>query len=100
MAKRFRHFRASSFKAKIHIIQRFIKYLLHNGLLQTKSFIIRNKLWNKFGQLIWYLTVAAFTGIIIYYAITNFNWISVGIFASLGQHYIDWFVKLIKAKTE
>lgn len=97
-AKQWRHFKASSFKAKYRIIERFIKKLKHNALLQTKAFIIREKLFKKFFQLLWYLTVVAFTGITIYYAVTHFNWISIAILVHFTTDYIEWFVKLIKTK--
>ena len=81
-------------------IGRFIRIKFHKVNLAAKGFIIERQLPLKTWKLTNYLLEAAFTGYIIHYTLTNFNWISMGIASALLMYYIEWFVELVKKKEE
>ena len=86
------------FLSKSKKIGRFIKKVIHNTHIQIKDFVKRRELFKRFFKLLLYLGEVAFTGTIIYYSITHFNWISCGILSALITYYLEWFVKLVKRK--
>lgn len=85
-------------QTRLKDIERFIKKLLHNSRLQITDFIKTRAIWSKLGKLCLYTIEVTFTGIIIYYSLTHFNWLSVGIIAALATYYIEWLINSIKKK--
>lgn len=83
-------------KHKLQLMQRFINKFKHKVWLGLNGFVKGRQLPRKIWELTQYLVNVAFTGIIIHYSITHFNWLSVGIIAALAQYYIDWFIKTVK----
>ena len=79
-------------------IEKFIKELSHKLNLAVKGFIISRQLWLKSWKLIIRCGEIAFTGIIVHYTLTHFNWLSSGLAIALIMFYIEWFVKLVKNK--
>jgi hypothetical protein len=72
----------------------------HKHRLAAKGFLSERQIKLKCWLLTNYLLEAAFTGYVIHYTLTNFNWISMGIASALAMYYIEWFVKLVKRKEE
>lgn len=81
-------------------IKRFIKIKHHKVYLGTHGFIKEREIKIKSLDLIKYLIEVGFTGLLIHYALTNYNWISMGIAVAMAVYYIEWFVKLVKRKEE
>lgn len=88
------------FHSSVIKIKKFIKKNHHNTLLYVKSYIKDKQLLTKTGLLIVYLAEVAFTGLVLFYALTNFNWLSCGIWSAVGMYYIDWFINLVMAKKD
>lgn len=86
-------------KTKVKI-EKFINFANLYVRIQVKDFIVERQLLSKIGKLTMYLLEVMFTGGVIYYAITNFNWISCGILSALSMYYIEWFVNLVKEKKQ
>lgn len=84
-----------AFKARIG---RFISIKVHKTKLGVSGFINERALPTKTWEFTKYLISGMFTGIIIYYTLTHFNWISMGLASMLIPYYVEWFVRLIKEK--
>ena len=87
-------------KYRVEILKskKFIKELRHKYWLLIKGFINRLDLKKNVPRILLYGIEVGFTGIVIYYTLTHFNWISCGLAAALITYYLKWFVDLIKRK--
>lgn len=81
-------------------IERFIKSKYHKSLLFVKGFIKEREIPLKTWALTRYIIEVAFTGYLIHYALTHFNFISLGITSALATYYINWFINTVKKKEE
>ena len=76
--------------------QKFINKIHLNTKIQIKASFIRAK--KLLPEKLWYCVDVAVTGILGYYALTHFNWVSVGLSSAFATYYIEWFVELVKRK--
>ena len=83
-----------------HRIERFIKKLYLNTLIQVKQFIKDHLSWSIINKSIIFGLNITISGMLTFYSITHFNWLSIGILLAIITYYIEWFVTLIKSKTE
>lgn len=74
-------------------VERFIKKSYLTTVIQVKEYVRTRKLIRKiFMDIPKYVLEVLITGWLIHYAITQFNFVSVGIAVALVTYYIQWLI--------
>ena len=79
-------------------IDKFIKKFHHNTHLAIKGIFQSRENQKKFKEIGTYLFNLLFTGVVIHYALTHFNPLSLGIISALFMYYFSWIVKTIRGQ--
>ena len=80
--------------------KKFIKNLVWNTYLSVKTQIKSKRNWDKLRRLIVYFFEISVTGMLLFYTITHFNWLSVGLCSAFAMHYFEYIVNTIKGNKE